>query len=220
MFQTYHYREGLPYDQARNDHWTPNRGTGNNGAAPVLDYSTDYHTYGVDWQPDHLTFYIDGIASGTFPDPGTNNSNIPRTKGYVLIQQMVENDWIRATGNLLPDPETSVDTFHVDYVRVWQGADSSTISTNHSLTGQIAAQGLTAYPNPLRDRTEFRSTPGIRPRHINIFNGQGDPVRYLDSDPLVWDGTDRQGRPLAAGLYFYRAEHNGRLYNGKLILME
>jgi beta-glucanase (GH16 family) len=121
MFQAYHYRPGLALDSSRNTSWTPNQGTGNNGSAPVLDYSTAYHTYGLDWQADHLAFYIDGIKSGTFPTPGIDNTNIPRTPGHVLIQQMVENSWIRATGQLLPDPRTSVDTFHVDYVRVWQG---------------------------------------------------------------------------------------------------
>ena len=35
---------------------------------------------------------------------------------------MVENNWIRSTEQLLPDPSASVDTFHIDYVRVWQGA--------------------------------------------------------------------------------------------------
>ena len=80
-----------------------------------------YHTFGVDWQADHLAFYIDGIRSGAFPSPGTDNANIPRTPGYIIIQQMVENSWIRSTGELVPDPAASVDTFHVDYVRVWQG---------------------------------------------------------------------------------------------------
>jgi beta-glucanase (GH16 family) len=122
MFQTYHYSPGLPADVDRNASWTPNRGTGSNGSAPVLDYSQGYHTFGVDWQADHLAFYIDGIRSGAFPSPGTDNANIPRAPGYILIQQMVENNWIRSTEQLLPDPSASVDTFHIDYVRVWQGA--------------------------------------------------------------------------------------------------
>jgi len=121
MFQTYHYYPGLPIDQSRNTSWTPNQGLGNNGNAPVLDYSTAYHTYGLDWQRDHLTFYIDGIASGSFPNKGANNSNIANTPGYILIQQMVENGWCRSWNALVPDTFSSRDTFHIDYVRVWQG---------------------------------------------------------------------------------------------------
>jgi beta-glucanase (GH16 family) len=122
MFQTYSYYPGLPLDQSRNTSWEPRNCPDHcNGNAPTIDYSTAYHTFGVDWQPDHLTFYIDGIASGTFPTPGTNNVNIPRTAGYIIIQQMVENSWIRSTGHLIPDTTSSVDTFHIDYVRVWQG---------------------------------------------------------------------------------------------------
>jgi beta-glucanase (GH16 family) len=141
MFQTYHYSPGLPADQDRNASWTPNRGTGSNGSAPVLDYSAGYHTFGVDWQADHLAFYIDGIRSGAFPTPGTGNANIPHTPGYILLQQMVENNWIRSTGELLPDPSASVDTFHIDYVRVWQGAVA-----NGLRSAPPARAGIGAFP--------------------------------------------------------------------------
>ena len=119
MYQTYHYREGLPYDQSRNVSWTPNWHPGRNGTAPDIDYTTDYHTFGLDWQTNHLTFYIDGIASGTFNNPGTNNQNIPNSPGYIIIQHMVENDWCRAAGNVLANTNMS-ETFYIDYVRVWQ----------------------------------------------------------------------------------------------------
>jgi beta-glucanase (GH16 family) len=178
MFQTYHYCEGLPLDQSRDASWTPNQGLNNNGDAPVLDYSTGYHTFGLDWQPDHLTFYIDGIASGTFPTPGANNSNIANTPGYILIQQMVENNWCRSWDLLVPDTSTSRDTFHIDYVRVWQG-DSG--------PGVEAAPALAAGPGARVEMT--------------VYNIKGQTVRR-QRDAAPGDGALLRGLP--NGLYLIR----------------
>src|SRR5262249_55573094 len=44
----------------RSSHYTPNHAGGVNGACATLNYSQGFHTYGMDWQPDHIAFYIDG----------------------------------------------------------------------------------------------------------------------------------------------------------------
>jgi len=40
----------------------------NNGACTVRDYSQDWVRFGVDWQPDHIAWYIDGVKRGEFTD--------------------------------------------------------------------------------------------------------------------------------------------------------
>ena len=217
MFQTYHYYPGLPLDQTRNTSWTPNRGSGNNGNAPVLDYSTGYHTYGVDWQLDHLTFYIDGIASGTFPTPGTNNTNIPRTAGYILIQQMVENSWIRATAQLLPDSTASVDTFHLDYVRVWQGVNGNGIITMPPVPGQKPFTEVS--PLIAHGRVTFvvNSKGPKRIAAVTVYDDQGRLVRRLTGRNPVWDGANEQGTNVKPGLYFYSADYAGMTQTGKIM---
>jgi beta-glucanase (GH16 family) len=148
MYQTYHYRPGLPYNQSRNTSWTTLNNPGLNGTGPVLAFNRDYHTFGLDWQPDRLAFYIDGIECGVFPNKGTNNENIPNSEGYILIQQMVENSWIRSTGILLPNLTVS-ETFNIDYVRVWQGstAPAGINGGNHRRTEQYRVE---VSPNPMR----------------------------------------------------------------------
>ncbi|MBR1592590.1 MAG: glycoside hydrolase family 16 protein [Ruminococcus sp.] len=44
-----------------------------------FDASESYHTYGFDWQPDHITWYVDGKAVYTA------NDNIPSTKGRIMM---------------------------------------------------------------------------------------------------------------------------------------
>ena len=44
-----------------------------------FDASQGFHTYGFDWQPDHITWYVDGKAVYTA------NDNIPRTAGKIMM---------------------------------------------------------------------------------------------------------------------------------------
>lgn len=44
-----------------------------------FDASEGYHTYGFDWQPDHITWYVDGKAVYTA------NQNIPSTPGKIMM---------------------------------------------------------------------------------------------------------------------------------------
>ncbi|MBO4524095.1 MAG: glycoside hydrolase family 16 protein, partial [Ruminococcus sp.] len=44
-----------------------------------FDASQGFHTYGFDWQPDHITWYIDGKAVYTA------NQNIPKTAGKIMM---------------------------------------------------------------------------------------------------------------------------------------
>ncbi len=44
-----------------------------------FDASEGFHTYGFDWQPDHITWYVDGKAVYTA------NSNIPSTPGRIMM---------------------------------------------------------------------------------------------------------------------------------------
>jgi beta-glucanase (GH16 family) len=44
-----------------------------------FDASEGYHTYGFDWQPDHITWYVDG------KEAYTANTNIPKTPGRIMM---------------------------------------------------------------------------------------------------------------------------------------
>lgn len=65
---------------------------------------TQWHNFAVDWQPDHVTIYLDGVPWGIYSDP----KFIPRTPMHLTLQQnftrkhpgpplrsSVEIDWAR-----------------------------------------------------------------------------------------------------------------------------
>jgi beta-glucanase (GH16 family) len=78
------------------------------------DLSAGFHTYGVDWEPDHITWYLDGVAVGTC----TNPSLIPQEPMYPIMNLAVGGDW--------PGPPSRTTQFpasmDVDYIRIWQPA--------------------------------------------------------------------------------------------------
>jgi beta-glucanase (GH16 family) len=42
----------------------------------ISDESTNYHTYGIDWQPDYITWYVDGAVHRTVTKASTNENGV------------------------------------------------------------------------------------------------------------------------------------------------
>ncbi len=76
------------------------------------DTTAAFHVYGLDWEPDHVTWYVDGQAVGTY----TNASVIPQEAMYLIFNLDVGGDW----AGPLTVASPSQSTWMVDYVRVFQ----------------------------------------------------------------------------------------------------
>jgi hypothetical protein len=99
-------------------------------------------------------------------------------------------------------------------------SEATTISDTFIVTGNGAVAegpndggvGFAASPNPFSSEVRLRVPSGCRV--LRIFDGCGNLVRSLSipysslsgSRSLSWDGTDRLGRLLPAGMYFLREE--------------
>jgi beta-glucanase (GH16 family) len=86
-------------------------GGGNAGAAwSGPDFSAGWHTFGLDWSPSALIFYVDGVERWRFTDA----SRIPNVPMYPVFDLAIQ-------GDNPPDATTPFPSyFDVDYVRVWQ----------------------------------------------------------------------------------------------------
>jgi hypothetical protein len=111
MYMTYNYN-------GRTQSYTPNTGKGNNGACAVKNYSTEFVRMGVDWEPDHVAWYIDGHKCGQFTG---NSSQIESGPMQLILNMMVDNSWQRRWNVGLQDP-TLTRQLEVDYIRVYQQA--------------------------------------------------------------------------------------------------
>jgi beta-glucanase (GH16 family) len=110
MFMTYHY----PPD--RNSDYPVNSGKFNNGKCAVKDYSKDFVRMGMDWEPDHVAWYINGVECGRFTGTAAQIANTPM---QLILHMMVDNDWQRSWNVGLQDPTLSR-ALEVDYIRVYQ----------------------------------------------------------------------------------------------------
>jgi len=71
---------------------------------PSLADPSGWHTYGVEWAPDRLRFFFDGVAVGTL------TTDVPLGPMYLVVDHAVPSRWAKT----LPAE------MRVDYVRVWQ----------------------------------------------------------------------------------------------------
>ncbi|NIH83212.1 family 16 glycosylhydrolase [Amycolatopsis granulosa] len=95
------------YDPARQYVESFLHGPGNTAAGQTRKAPFDitaWHNYALEWQPDHVTCYLDGVAWATYGRPGT----IPHQPMHLVIQQnhnrhkaaapvrsTAEIDWVR-----------------------------------------------------------------------------------------------------------------------------
>jgi murein DD-endopeptidase MepM/ murein hydrolase activator NlpD len=94
--------------------------------------------------------------------------------------------------------------------------------------GSMALFMSSPYPNPSRGRTSVSySVPMGKQYILSIYDVTGRLVKVLDNGSgmdkeiaLTWDGTNRQGRRVAPGFYFFRLAVKGHLpLTRKLIIL-
>jgi len=80
------------------------------------DFSADWHTFGVDWSPQALVWYVDGVERFRVSDA----SIITSEPSYVLLNLAVGGNWPGAPDATTPFPSD----YLVDYLRIWKQAGS------------------------------------------------------------------------------------------------
>jgi beta-glucanase (GH16 family) len=95
---------------------TPGNHTMSQGVSNVAEMSSGYHTYGVDWQPDMLTFYFDGQEVYRTPTPADLNKPM-----YMIANLAIGGTW--------PGDADSTTRFpaqmNIDYIRAYQSNASA-----------------------------------------------------------------------------------------------
>ena len=84
------------------------------------------------------------------------------------------------------------------------------------------------YPNPFNSTTTIRfDLPAPHQVRLTVYNLTGQEIAELVRGPrragsytLSWDGRDRDGRPLASGVYLYRLEAGDQVKVRKLLLLQ
>lgn len=100
--------------------------TGQSGAAvadgfatPVKDLAAGFHTYGMMWTAETITWYIDGKAVASIATPADMH-----TEMYMLVNLAIGGDWAAA-----PDASFTSAQYKIDYVRAYSLTDGVATST-------------------------------------------------------------------------------------------
>jgi beta-glucanase (GH16 family) len=93
------------------------------------DFSTGFHTFGADWQPGSVVWYVDGVERYR-----VKNVHVPSIPMYLIANFSVGGPWGGPPDDTAPFPSD----FQIDYIRVYQGraSDSSTVSADDASQSQ------------------------------------------------------------------------------------
>ncbi|MEH3101417.1 family 16 glycosylhydrolase [Sphingomonas adhaesiva] len=94
--------------------------------------STQWHTYGADWGPEFITYYVDGIEVAKLATP----DGMKDKEMYMLVNLAVGGRWAGA-------PDGSTGQMQVDYVRAYGTANTVQSTTNGKTTVYTPGQGGT-----------------------------------------------------------------------------
>jgi beta-glucanase (GH16 family) len=122
---TYHYTDASGSSAGPGASWT----------GP--DFSAGWHTFGVDWEPNALTWYVDGVARWTF----TDTAAITNKPSYLIFDLAVGGDWPGS-----PNAATSFpSSFAVDYVRVWDRFSTASPPAPSAYSAAVTADAPVGY---------------------------------------------------------------------------
>lgn len=98
-----------------------------------------WHTYGVEWTPEHITFFVDGNATKKITAADYTNWPFSHDNHefYILIDQQIGGSWA-GEANATALGNDSVD-FNIDYVRVFANAPNNNFTPKEGWDTEASA---------------------------------------------------------------------------------
>lgn len=98
VYQTYHYYENYVLRS------TPSFEVGG------TDFSSDFHTYGMKWEPGRITWYVDGRETNTYASGSVSSESM-----YLLVNLAVGGVWNGDPDGSTPSPAR----YTIDWIRAY-----------------------------------------------------------------------------------------------------
>lgn len=106
-------------------HFFANNGTSDASAGlqgKITGELTGWHTYGMEWAENAITFYVDGTKTGTITGDAYTNWPFDRENNefYLMIDQQIGGNWVEGTKGI--DDKTLSErgaALDIDYIRVY-----------------------------------------------------------------------------------------------------
>lgn len=168
-------------------------------AVQTVDTSAAFHTYGVDWEPDTTTFYIDGKVTASASTPAS--MNVP---DFLLLNLAVggNSSWPGS-----PNGSTSFPaSLQIDYVRAYATANTRDISGSAASSdnqSQPTAAASAAQVTPVVTSQSTTTSLGSGPDTIKVALSedawQGDAQALISVDGTAIGGVQTLSASHTAG---------------------
>ena len=86
--------------------------SGDGGTTVITNATTDFHKYGMEWNPSYIKFFVDDVPFYTF----TNTSAFPFNQNFFIILNVAMGGNFGGT----VDPAFTNASMEIDYIRVYQ----------------------------------------------------------------------------------------------------
>lgn len=170
----------------------------------------------------HASEMLTGVVAGPVSIPSVNGTlSFPAQNSDASIYRYAPDGWVKLDSYFqngrIAAPVTDGGIYILGEA---PGVSSPTLPAQVELSGN--------YPNPFSAQTVIRfATPAQGHVTMRVFDLSGRLVRTLANEEMaaanhsiIWDGTDANGRPLGAGIYFCRLEVQGQVLTQKIMMVE
>lgn len=131
-------------------HFFNDSGTADISGAGVqcgISGTNDWHAYGMEWQPDAISYYVDGVKTGTLYAADYINWPFARENNefYLLIDQQIGGGWVEGEGTGGIDDKTLAGdgaAFSLDYAKVYSANGVTTANTWKNGTSATWSEGV------------------------------------------------------------------------------
>ena len=187
--------------------WPQNTQSGASNTLQEGTFADDFHLFAVEWEEGIIKWFVDDSLYQTQTSWYSTNGEFPAPfdrRFHLIINVAVGGNW---PGN--PDATTTFpQMLEVDYVRVYQQRDTSTLNSRGNIwpVGYLLSQN---YPNPFNPSTTIKYTLSRSSIiALKIYNLAGREIetlvegfRHAGEHELKWEA---EGLP--SGIYFYRLQ--------------
>lgn len=149
-------------------------GTVNKGGRKIVNASTEFHIYTLDWNANKMTFSVDGIVHYVYNPENKNIQNWPYFEPQYLLFNVA----------ILPNIASNFtqSAMEIDYVRVYQESTASVADFNN-------LDNISLFPNPVNDILTIKIDENSQFENAILYSITGKKIHtfYQNSDKKLYD---------------------------------
>jgi YD repeat-containing protein len=208
----------LPFELMETNFWFNGVGT----MFGMVSMDTEQYWSGISWTNDvqHLYTYNTSNKLIDMVEKSWNDNFVTWDNYQRETDSYYDND------NLRYQTKYEWNTMNLEwddrykYTCTWGQVTGSADETAPPVTDLV----INVSPNPFRSQTRISiRSAAAGPASIQIYNLVGQLVKSLSlskNSTYTWDGNDKNGTPVSAGIYFLKADDGVKTHTVKLLKVE